>query len=82
LQSKQQLNGAPMSKFKVFTTLVLLATTPSMLVYPQYAPTNFQVERVNAEEQRTEKDYILSYDDMLRLLDENAGVDTIFRRGW
>ncbi len=71
-----------MSKFKVFTTLVLLATTPSMLVYPQYAPTNFQVERVNAEEQRTEKDYILSYDDMLRLLDENAGVDTIFRRGW
>ena len=43
-----------------------------MLVYPQ--PTSpritFQVQRVNYEEQRTEKDYTLSYDDMLRLLDE------------
>ncbi len=28
------------------------------------------MQRVNAEEQRTEKDYILSYDDMLCLLDE------------
>ncbi len=59
-----------MSKLKVFTASLLLATTPTMLVYPQYTPITFQVQRVSNEEQRTEKDYILSYDDMLRLLDE------------
>jgi hypothetical protein len=43
-----------------------------MLVYPQHTSlqVTFQVQRVNYEEQRTEKDYALSYDDMLRLLDE------------
>ncbi len=41
-----------------------------MLVYPQHTPITVQIQRVNDQEQRTEKDYILSYDDMLRLLDE------------
>lgn len=43
-----------------------------MLVYPQHTSPQitFQVQRVNYEEQRTEKDYTLSYEDMMRLLDE------------
>jgi tetratricopeptide (TPR) repeat protein len=61
-----------MHKLKAFTTSVILATTPITLVYPQaispYTP--FQMQRVSDNEKRTEKDYILSYDDMLRLLDE------------
>jgi tetratricopeptide (TPR) repeat protein len=59
-----------MSKLKVFTASVLLATTPSILVYPQYTPITVQIQRGSDQEQRSEKDYILSYDDMLRLLDE------------
>jgi len=55
-----------MRKLKIFTSLVLLATTPTMLVYPQ--PT-FQAHKVNYEEQKTEKNYLFSYDDMLHLLD-------------
>lgn len=66
-----------MRKLKIFISSVLLATTPTMLVYPQ--PTSPQVTiqmlKVNYEEQRTEKDYILSYDDMLRLLDEIESGD-------
>jgi len=43
-----------------------------MFVYPHdtLIRPSVQVQRVNYEEQRTEKDYTLSYDDMLRLLDE------------
>lgn len=51
---------------------MLLATTPTMLVYPQHTSPQitFSVQRVNDEEQRKEKDYTLSYDDMMSLLDE------------
>lgn len=43
-----------------------------MLIHPQHASPQitFQEPRMNYEEQRTEVDYILSYDDMLRLIDE------------
>ncbi len=61
-----------MRKLKIFTSSVLLATTPSMLVYPQDTSSRItsQVQRVNHEEKAPERDYVLSYDDMLRLLDE------------
>jgi tetratricopeptide (TPR) repeat protein len=61
-----------MRKLNIFTSSVLLATTPSMLVYPQeiLPRTTFYVQTVNDEEKRAESDYILSYDDMIRLLDE------------
>ncbi len=43
-----------------------------MLVYPQdtLPRATFPVQRVNYEEKNTQRDYTLSYDDMLRLLDE------------
>jgi tetratricopeptide (TPR) repeat protein len=57
-----------MRRLKVLTSLVLLATMPTMLVYPT-RPT-VQIHKVNGEEKVTERDYVLSYDDMLRLFDE------------
>lgn len=61
-----------MRKLTIFTSSVLLTTTPSMLMYPQDTSPRviFQVQRVNYEEKMAERDYTLSYDDMLRLLDE------------
>ena len=43
-----------------------------MLVYPQVTlpKATFQVQRVNYEEKNVQSDYMLSYDDMLSLLDE------------
>jgi tetratricopeptide (TPR) repeat protein len=58
-----------MYKLKTFTTSLLLATTPTMLAYPQYTPP-YSSQRVDYEEKSAEKDYVLSYDDMLHLLDE------------
>lgn len=61
-----------MRKLRNFISLMLLATTPTMLVHPQHTAPQIihQVQSVNYEEQIEAKDYILSYDDMLRLLDE------------
>ena len=60
-----------MSKLSVFTASVLLVTTPPMLVYPQnLSPNVFQVQKVNSEENKVNSDYVLSYDDMIRLFDE------------
>jgi tetratricopeptide (TPR) repeat protein len=61
-----------MRKLNAFTSSILLATTPSTLVYPQdiLPRTTCQVQTVDYEEKRAESDYILSYDDMLLLLDE------------
>jgi hypothetical protein len=61
-----------MRKLRVFANSLFLAITPAMLVFPQNtAPKiTFQVQRVNYGEKRAENDYTLSYDDMLRVLDE------------
>ncbi len=58
-----------MRKLKVFTSSLLLATIPSTLLYPQDAlpRTAFQL---HYEQKYTEHEYILSYDDILRLFDE------------
>ncbi len=60
-----------MNKLKSFTASLLLATTPTMSAYPQQAVRHrsFLVQKVN-QEQQIGKDYVLSYDDILRLLDE------------
>ena len=58
-----------MYKLQTFTASLLLATTPTMLAYPQHTPP-YTSQRVDYEEKRAEKDYVLSYDDMLLLLDE------------
>lgn len=51
---------------------VLLITTPIMLVYPQNTLPQliFQGQKFNCEERRLEKDYTLSYDDILCFLNE------------
>lgn len=59
-------------KLNVFTSSLLLATTPSMLLYPQDTLPNpmFQTHQSNHEEKQVESEYIFSYDDMLRMLDD------------
>lgn len=61
-----------MRKLRIFTSSMLLVTTPSMLVYPHdtLMRATLQVQRVNDEEEVTERDYMPCYDDILRLLEE------------
>ncbi len=57
---------------KLFVNSVLLLTMPSVALYPQsHTPQiTFQVQKVNLEEKQIAKDYMPSYDEILRLLDE------------
>src|SRR5277367_1600344 len=61
-----------MSLLNTFATAVLLATTPSILVYPQdmLPRSTFQIPEITYEATSLENDYMLSYDDMIRLLNE------------
>ena len=52
--------------YKAFTHLLLLVTTPFSFVYPQDAPPQIVLQKLN--EQHTES--ILSYDEIMQLLDE------------
>jgi tetratricopeptide (TPR) repeat protein len=52
--------------YKAFTCSILLATTPFSFVYPQDAPPQIILQKLN--EQHTES--ILSYDEIMHLLDE------------
>lgn len=51
---------------------LLLLTIPSTTLYPQsHTPqSTFQVEQVNCEDKQIAKDYIPSYDEVLRLIEE------------
>jgi tetratricopeptide (TPR) repeat protein len=57
---------------KLFVNSVLVLTTPLVALFPQnHTPQiTFQVQKVNLEEKQLAKDYIPSYDEILRLLDE------------
>lgn len=57
---------------KIFVNFVLLLTIPSVALYPQnHTPKiTFQVQKVNLEEKQVARDYMPSYDEILRLIDE------------
>ncbi len=68
---------APMHRFRLLTHLLLLVTTPSLLVYPEsnLRPAYFHVQKVRSKRLnknfRKEKRYSrLSYDEILELLSE------------
>ncbi len=57
---------------KLFVNSILLLKMPSAALYPQsHTPqTTFQVQKVNLEEKQIIRDYVLSYDEVLCLLDK------------
>ena len=66
-----------MSKFKIVIHSVILATTPSFLVYPQEAPLHADFHVQTAHSRKLEKNFrkkeryhLVSYDDLLRLFEE------------
>lgn len=58
--------------FKILVNSILLLTMTSVALYPQgHIPQiTFQTQKVNFEEKQIAKDYMPSYDEILRLLDE------------
>ena len=66
-----------MGKFKLFTHSIILATTPTFLIYPQGAlrQADFHVQAIHSKKlqknfRKKERYHLVSYDDMLTLLEE------------
>ena len=65
-----------MGEFKLFTHLVILATTPTFLIYPQDAlrQADFHVQEVHSRLpkniRKTKRYHLVSYDDILNLLED------------
>jgi len=66
-----------MGKFKIITHSIILATTPSFLVYPQGSvpQADFHVQTVHSRKlqknfRKTERYHLVSYDDILNLFEE------------